>query len=100
MYIATNRFQVALGRESVFEELWQKRESYLDEVAGFRGFHLLRGPSNDESTLFVSHSTWDSSAAFVAWTESEAFRKAHSQAHSPKGTLLGHPQFEGFEVVL
>lgn len=100
MYIATNRFQVALGRERVFEELWRERESYLDTVPGFRDFHLLRGPSSEESTLFVSHSTWESSEAFVAWTESESFRKAHSQARSPKGTLLGHPQFEGFEVVL
>lgn len=100
MYIATNRFQVALGRERVFEELWRERESYLDTVPGFRDFHLLRGPSSEESTLFVSHSTWESSEAFVAWTESESFRKAHSKARSPEGTLLGHPQFEGFEVVL
>lgn len=79
MYIATNRFQVALGRERVFEELWRERESYLDTVPGFRDFHLLRGPSSEESTLFVSHSTWESSEAFVAWTESESFRKAHSR---------------------
>jgi len=39
-------------------------------------------------------------AAFVAWTESEAFRKAHAQARAPQGTYLEHPRFEGFEVVL
>jgi heme-degrading monooxygenase HmoA len=100
MYIATNRFQVALGRESVFEELWRQRDSYLDEVPGFQSFHLLRGPSNDKSTLYVSHSTWESAGDFIAWSESEAFRMAHSKARSPEGTLLGHPQFEGFEVVL
>ena len=95
-----NRFQVALGRESVFEEIWRKRESTLDQVPGFRDFRLLRGPSSEEATLFVSHSTWESRAAFEAWTESEAFRKAHADARSPAGTLLGHPHFEGFEVVL
>lgn len=100
MYLAMNRFRVALGQESVFESLWRERDSYLDEVPGFREFHLLRGPSNDEATLYASHSLWDSRAAFEAWTESEAFRKAHSQARTPKGTLLGHPEFEGFEYVL
>lgn len=100
MYIAMNRFRIARGRESVFEEIWRRRESYLDEVPGFREFHLLRGPSTDESTLYTSHSTWESGAAFQAWTESEAFRKAHAQARSPAGTVLGHPVFEGFEVVL
>lgn len=99
MYIAMNRFQVNAGREEVFEEIWRTRNSYLDEVPGFRSFSLLRGETRDGLTLFVSHSTWESRDAFVAWTESEAFRKAHSDARSPQGTLAGHPVFEGFEVV-
>ena len=100
MFIAMNRFRVAAGSEPVFEELWRKRESYLDQVPGFREFHLLRGPSTEEGTLFASHSVWDSREAFEAWTESEHFRKAHAQARAPAGTYLGHPQFEGFEVIL
>jgi heme-degrading monooxygenase HmoA len=100
MYIAMNRFRVNHGREEVFEEMWRKRESLLDEVPGFREFHLLRGPSDEECTLYASHSTWDSQEAFVAWTESEAFRLAHAHARSPEGTLQGHPRFEGFETVL
>ncbi len=100
MFIAMNRFQVSKGRELVFEQLWRQRESYLDTVPGFREFHLLRGADTEEATLYASHSVWESREAFQAWTESEAFRKAHSQARSPEGTLLGHPQFEGFEVIL
>ncbi len=100
MFIAMNRFRVTRGRESVFEELWRQRESYLDTVAGFREFHLLRGPDSEEAALYASHSVWESREAFQAWTESEEFRKAHSQARSPEGTLLGHPEFEGFEVIL
>ena len=100
MYIAMNRFRIAPGREDVFESLWRERNSHLHAVPGFREFHLLRGEPGDEFTLFVSHSLWDSRQAFAAWTESDAFRKAHGQARSPEGTLLGHPQFEGFEVVL
>lgn len=100
MYIAMNRFQIALGREDGFENLWRQRESMLDEVQGFREFHLLRGPTDENATLFASHTVWNSREAFEAWTNSEAFRKAHAQARAPEGTYLGHPVFEGFEVVL
>ena len=100
MFIAMNRFRIALGRESVFEEMWRQRDSYLDEVAGFEEFHLLKGATDEECTLYASHSVWESREAFVAWTESEAFRKAHAQAKAPEGTYLGHPQFEGFDVIL
>jgi heme-degrading monooxygenase HmoA len=100
MFIAMNRFTVAKGREGVFEALWRSRESYLDDVPGFREFHLLRGPTDERATLFVSHSLWDSREGFIAWTESDAFKKAHAQARAPEGTYLAHPSFEGFEVVL
>ncbi len=104
MYIAMNRFQVNAGFEDGFEQMWRSRDSYLNEVAGFKDFHLLRGATADGTTTlvttFVSHSTWESRDAFVAWTESEAFRKAHGDARSPQGTLAGHPVFEGYEVIL
>ncbi len=100
MFIAMNRFKIAPGREGEFIEIWKKRESYLDEVPGFREFHLLQGPSMEEYTLFASHSVWESAAAFEAWTHSEAFRKAHANAGTAKGVYLGPPHFEGFEAVL
>lgn len=100
MFIAMNRFRIALGSEQVFEELWRRRDSYLEEVPGFREFRLLKGPADDEAVLYASHTVWESQEAFQAWTESEHFRKAHAQARAPQGTYLGHPQFEGFEVVL
>ena len=100
MYLAMNRFQVNAGFEEGFESMWRNRDSYLHTVPGFQEFHLLRGETKDGLTLFVSHSQWESQAAFTAWTESESFRKAHGDARSPAGTLNGHPVFEGFTVVL
>jgi heme-degrading monooxygenase HmoA len=100
MFIAMNRFRIMIGHESDFEALWRSRDSQLAEVAGFHSFHLLRGPTDDTATLYASHTTWDSRASFETWTNSEAFRKAHSQARAPAGTYEGHPVFEGFEVVL
>lgn len=100
MFIAMNRFKINRGHEDNFEAVWRERETYLDEVPGFKKFHLLKGPSTDEYTLYASHSTWESRAAFEAWTESEAFRKAHAGANPSKGTYIGHPQLELFEAVI
>jgi heme-degrading monooxygenase HmoA len=69
-------------------------------VPGFREFHLLRGPGDEDATLYASHTLWDARADFEAWTKSENFRKAHAGARAPDGIYLGHPQFEGFETVL
>lgn len=95
-----NRFRVARGSEEVFEELWRQRDTYLDDTPGFKQFKLLKGPQDDECTLYASHSVWESRQAFIDWTESEAFQKAHADARAPQGTYLGHPEFEGFEVIL
>ncbi len=99
MYIAMNRFRIAPGREQEFEQVWRERDSYLDEVDGFRGFRLLRGERGEEATIFISHSQWDSRDAFRAWTDSEAFTKAHRRGRTPEGVVLAHPEFEGYGVV-
>ncbi|HEY7663466.1 MAG TPA: antibiotic biosynthesis monooxygenase [Xanthobacteraceae bacterium] len=98
MYIAMNRFRVKRGSEEAFEEVWLSRDSHLAKVPGFIDFHLLKGAEHDDHTLYASHSTWQSRAAFEAWTRSEAFRAAHRDAGQNKPLYLDHPQFEGFEV--
>jgi len=100
MFIAMNRFRIALGREDEFVNIWRNRDSHLHSVPGFKSFNLLRGPTTEEYTLFASHSIWESAAAFEAWTKSEAFRKAHANAGEAKPAYLGRPEFEGFESVL
>ncbi len=100
MYIAMNRFRIAPGREAEFEAIWRDRDSQLEDVPGFREFHLLRGASDESATLYASHSVWESQEAFEKWTQSEAFRKAHASAASARDIYLGPPQFEGFDVVL
>ena len=100
MFLAMNRFKINKGFEEGFENVWRTRESFLADVPGFKKFALLRGPTNDEYTLYASHSTWESRNAFEAWTESNAFRKAHGQRSAPKGTYVDHPELEVFEQVL
>ncbi len=99
MFIAMNRFQVAPGRGKDFERVWEERDTHLNEVPGFVEFHLLKGPEEEDHTLYSSHTVWASRDHFEDWTKSEAFRKAHRDAGNNKGLYLGHPKFEGFEVV-
>jgi heme-degrading monooxygenase HmoA len=99
MFIAMNRFQVLRGQEAAFEAVWLSRDTHLEKVPGFLGFNLLRGPEGDDHTLYASHSQWASKAAFEAWTKSEEFRLAHRSAGDNKPLYVGHPQFEGFEVL-
>lgn len=100
MFVAMNRFRIAPGREQEFIDIWKSRESYLDEVPGFKSFNLMQGNSTEEFTLFASHSVWESRQAFEDWTRSDAFRKAHANAGGPrKDIYLGPPQLECFEAV-
>jgi heme-degrading monooxygenase HmoA len=70
-------------------------------MPGFVEFHLLKGPEAEDHTLYSSHTTWVDKAAFEAWTRSDQFRRAHARADNPTGEslYLGHPKFEGFEVI-
>ena len=100
MYIAMNRFKIVRGSEEAFEQVWANRDTHLDAVPGFKEFHLVRGPEHDDHVLYASHTIWDSEAAFQDWTKSEAFREAHKNAGDNRSLYLGHPEFEGFTVVL
>ena len=100
MYIAMNHFKIAVGRGAEFEQVWRERDSYLDDVPGFVQFHLVRGKDADDGThCYASHTTWHSRQAFLDWTHSEAFRKAHGERRTPEGLLLAHPQFHGWEAI-
>jgi heme-degrading monooxygenase HmoA len=99
MFIAMNRFQVVKDGTDEFEAVWQNRDSHLHEMPGFVEFHLLKGPEREDHVLYSSHTVWRSKADFEAWTRSEQFRKAHGRAPGTRPLYLGHPQFEGFEVI-
>jgi heme-degrading monooxygenase HmoA len=100
MFVAMNRFRVHEGFEQGFEEIWRTRERLVTNEPGFLEFKLLRGDTSEGITPYISHSTWASKDAFTAWTNSESFRAAHRDARSPEGTLAGHPEYAGYEVVL
>ena len=99
MFIAMNRFKVRKGSEEEFEAVWLGRDIKLRTEPGFVEFHLLRGPTNEDHTLFASHTIWASEEDFLAWTRGDAFREAHRNAGERAPLYIGGPQFEGFNVV-
>ena len=99
-FIAMNRFKIDPNREKDFEKIWKNRETHLNDVSGFIEFHLVKGNSEETHTVYASHSTWNSRKDFEAWTKSEAFRQAHKGAGEHSSIYLGHPEFEGFEVII
>jgi heme-degrading monooxygenase HmoA len=94
MCIAINRFKINRGQEGAFENMWQRRETHLDNVPGFIKFHLAKGNSAQTHTLYISRSTWHSKEDFTLWTKSEAFRLAHKGAGKHSDIYQGHPVFE------
>ena len=96
MFIAMNQFQVDPARAEEFERVWKDRESYLSGFEGFVQFALLKG---DEPGDYVSHSTWASRDAFMAWAQSDAFRRAHG-GRMPDGIIVGHPRARFYESVI
>ena len=100
MFLAMNRFKIKVGNEKLFEKIWMERDSHLEEVPVFLEFSLMRGDSNDEFTLFASHTIWSSRDDFSNWTKSEAFKLAHKDAGKHRDIYLGPPAFESFEKVI
>ncbi len=93
MYLAMNHFDVHADKAADFERAWRERDSYLDGVDGFISFHLLAGEPVDGLCRYASHTVWRDEAAFRAWVDSDAFRKAHSQGKLT-GILAGRPELK------
>lgn len=100
MYLAMNRFTVPLENAAEFEEMWLSRESRLNELPGFVAFHMLKGPEEEGSILYASHTVWESEERFRDWTRSAQFRAAHARAGGGgKKLFTGAPRFEGFRAI-
>ena len=99
MYIAMNRFRVRRGCEADFEAVWLNRDVFINREPGFVVFHMLKGPQDDECSLYISHTIWATRQDFENWTRSESFRAAHKSAGGKKPLYLGGPHFEGFDAI-
>ncbi len=95
-----NHFRIAAGRFAEFERLWRERDSHLEGVPGFLRFHLVRGKDEEDGThRYATHTEWADHDAFLGWTHSDAFRKAHGGSGPPQGLMLEHPRFRGWQAI-
>ena len=100
MYLTINRFKVRPGQEKAFEEIWQNRESKLPAMDGFVEFHLFRGASsNEEATIYLSHTLWRDKAAFDGWARSQNFRGSHKGVRDHGAIYMGPPELEFYDSV-
>ena len=74
MHVAINRLRVPPEYAEHLEQAFA-RASNLAGVPGFRSFRLLRSEQGGEYLVFTE---WDDRASFEAWTQSDAFARAHS----------------------
>ena len=88
MFVAMNRFKIVKGKEAEFENVWKNRDSFLENVPGFKNFNLIKGEAKEDHTLYASHSIRDSKEDFISWTKSESFRLAHKNAGQHRDCLL------------
>ena len=87
MHVAINRLRVPPEYASHLEQAFA-RASQMAGVPGFRAFKFLR---NEEGGEYLVLTEWDDRASFQAWTESDAFSRAHSGSNpnSPVRSELG-----------
>ena len=105
MIVVSNRIPVAKGHEAAFEERFRGRAGLVENHPGFVRLEILRpkpvtmhGGQMGGSDYYVVLTYWENEQAFVKWTESEDFRRAHA-SRPPKEMFAGPNVFEMHEVI-
>lgn len=95
MIMVANRIPVAEGYEEDFEARMATRMGLVESTPGFIRNLVLRPVQAD---TYIVMTFWADYASFEAWTQSEAFRQAHSR-RPPKEMFRGPNQLEIHEVI-
>jgi heme oxygenase (staphylobilin-producing) len=74
MHVAINRLTVPTEYAEHLERAFSNA-SGMAGVPGFRAFKLLRSEAGGEYLVLTE---WDDRGSFEAWTQSDAFSRAHS----------------------
>ena len=105
MFVVANRIHVANGHEAEFAARFRNRAGLVEHHPGFVRLEILKPDSIDlhgqgmgSSDYHVVLTYWERKEDFVAWTESDDFRKAHSD-RPPKEMFAGPNVFELHEII-
>ncbi len=98
MYITMNRILVNREHWDAFEARFKNRAGLVDQTPGFIRNMILRPENPDD--LHIVMTLWENCAAFEAWTQSEAFARAHAKGNRPPADMFrGQSMLETFDVV-
>lgn len=75
MYVSMNRLVVPADYQSHLERAFAQGGERMKDVPGFQEFLFLAPAEGDEYIVFTK---WNSEQDFRNWTESEAFKRAHT----------------------
>ncbi|HEX2036791.1 MAG TPA: antibiotic biosynthesis monooxygenase [Chloroflexota bacterium] len=105
MIIVSNRIPVAKGHEEEFAQRFRDRAQLVERHPGFVRLEICRpvpvalhGHEMGGSAYHVVLTYWERKEDFLAWVQSEDFRKAHSQ-RTPEGMFAGESVFEMHEII-
>ena len=97
MYLAMSRLKVISGKEDAFESSWKNRKTNTDGIKGFKKFNLIKGNVNEEFSLYIVQSEWNSERDFINWTKSDLFNLNHKNPTQQENLYLGPPDFDGYQ---
>lgn len=80
MYVVMNRLTVAPENAGHLEQGFAHSAARMRETAGCNDFHLLKEMGTEGDAVYMVLTEWADEAAFHAWAESDAFRRAHANA--------------------
>ncbi|WP_018131107.1 antibiotic biosynthesis monooxygenase family protein [Effusibacillus pohliae] len=95
MYVVFNVLQVPAEGKTKMAELFAKSAENMKQVPGCLEFLFLDSNEEDKQIVFTK---WESKEAFVAWTQSESFRRAHDERRTGQSTATGS-KLETYQVI-
>jgi len=78
MYVVMNKLTVAPEGAATLEAGFAHSGERMRQTPGCVNFELLREEQTEGNDVYMVITQWQDKDAFLAWTQSDAFRRAHS----------------------
>lgn len=99
-YITMNRFKIKPEFADAYVKVWEAADVAEKSMPGLLEFRFLKLDAKKDYVLFSSYARWKTKEDFLAWTQSEHFRKSHSTGPKNREMYVERPELECFEVVI
>ena len=97
MFMASNQFKIASGREGAFERMRAAEHARLGFAPGLISLRFDRGPKLEGRTLYYRITIWKTEDDFLAWRISEQIHENVERARDTGPQWGGRSPLEEFE---